>query len=123
MATAQDLVGLGVPPSQATYLAFTPQAVTAAGTATGTATALDKDVSFLNVTTAGSQDGIRFHANTPLGKPIVVFNLAATTANVYPSTGGAINGGSTDAAVTIAQNKVRVFMRYSTNVWVSWLTA
>lgn len=123
MATASDLVGLGIPPLPALYLSNTPQAVTAAGTATGTATVLTKDASFVNVTTAGSQDGIRFASDTPLGKMIVVFNLASTTANVYPSTGGAINGGSTDAAVTIAQNKVRVFMRYSTNVWISWLTA
>ena len=123
MATAQDLVGLGIPPAPARYLSNTPQAATTAGTATGTATVLDKDASFVNVTTASSQDGIRFNDATPLGKMIIVFNLASTTANVYPTSGGAINGGSTDAAVTIAQNKVRVFVRYSTNVWVSWLTA
>ena len=123
MATATDLMGLGTAPGLAELTGNSPQAVTAAGTAATTATALAPQASFLNVTAAGSQDGIRFHASTPLGRPIFIINVSGTTAKIYPATGGAINGGSTDAAVDVATAKTAVVIRYSTTVWGLILTA
>ena len=54
---------------------------------------------------------------------LLVVNPNSTTANIYPPTGGNFNGGSTDAAITLAQNKVRIFIRYSTTLCYSVLTA
>lgn len=123
MTSKKDLVGLGMSAQMADYQGFEPLAVTAAGTAVGTATGLPENASFVNVTTAASQDGIKFHNNWPLGRPVIVVNPNATTANIYPPTGANWNGGSTDATITLAQNKVRMFIRYSTTLCYSILTA
>lgn len=123
MASTKDLAGLGMSAQLASYVGFEPEAVTAAGTATGTATVLRANAGFINVTTAGSADGIRFNDAWPLGRPVFIVNPNATTANIYPPTGGNINGGLTDGAITLAQNKVRLFIRYSTTLCYSILTA
>jgi hypothetical protein len=123
MASKTDLVGLGVPPQLANRTGMEPESVTAAGTATGTATVMHPTVQFVALTTASSQDGVRFNDNWPLGTLVVVCNPAATTANIYPPTGGKWNGGTTDATITLAQNKVRLFIRFSTTLCYSILTA
>lgn len=123
MSTNQDLMGLGMPAPLARSLSLTPEAVTAAGTAVATATGMHTTASFINVTTASSQDGIKFNNSWALGKPCIIFNPNSTAANVYPPTGANWNGGSTDATITIAQNKCRIFIRYSTTLCVSFLTA
>lgn len=123
MATTNDLTGLGMAPELANYLGHTPDSVTAAGTAATTATVLRKNPGFVVVTAAGSQDGVKFNDSWPIGRPVFVVNPSSTTANIYPPLGGNWNGGSTDATITLAQNKVRLFIRQSTTLCYSILTA
>lgn len=94
MAIASDLMGLGLPGPLAQYLSFDNLAVTATGTSATNAYALGPDVSFVTLTTASSQTGVKFHANTPLLRPIVITNPTSTTGIVYPSTSGTLNGGT-----------------------------
>lgn len=123
MALNTDLVGTGVPDTLARRLGYPVQkAVTAAGTASTDATVLDTQNKVVNMTATGS-DGIRLPTNMPLNTWYIVFNSSGSTGKVYPPTGGAINGGSTDAGLSLATLKNAAFMRLSTTVVISNLTA
>lgn len=124
MAIASDLMGLGLPGPLARYLSFDNLAVTATGTSSTDAYALGATVSFVTLTTASSQTGVKFHADTPLMRPIFVTNPTSTTGIVYPSAGASLNGGTaTTAGQNLAQNKTAIYIRVSSTVWVSILTA
>jgi len=124
MALTADLMGIGLPGPLARYLGYANLAVTTTGTSSTDAYALGPDVSFITLSTAGSQTGAVFHANTPLMRPIIVTNPTATTGIIYPSTGASLNGGTaTTAGQNIAQNKTAIYIRVSSTVWVSILTA
>jgi len=124
MALAVDLMGVGLPQEQAVRIGLSnPTAVTTAGTTTGTATVLNASVTNVELTTAGSQTGLRLPADAELFVPYLVRNTTSTGGNIYPPTGGFINAASQDAAVTLAQNLARLFYRVSTTRWISFLTA
>lgn len=123
MSLAKDLIGGGIPDITARHLGYpTNLAVTAAGTTTTDATVLGTQSKVVTMTASGS-DGIRLPTNMPLMTPYWLFNSSGSTGKVYPPTGGAINGGSTDAGLSVATLKTVVFMRISTNVVISILTA
>lgn len=92
--------------------------VAAAGSAQGDATALPYA---LNKVTAGdATKGVILPACTDtarLGTPIVVVNNAAAVLKVYPNTGGTVNGGSANAAVSLAANTIAVFWLYAADTW------
>ena len=124
MASTADLVGLGMPGPQATFLGYTPTAITAAGTSSTTATEIGKDVGFVVITTASSQTGVRLHASTPIGRPIFFSCPTSDSAVIFPPASGQINGGTaTTGGLTLAQNKVALFIRQTTTLWLSILTA
>ena len=83
-------------------------AVTAATTAQGTATALPG--AFNVVTTSAGETGIRLPASYPAFTPLVVRVTSATTALLFPPTGVTINGGRANASVNVAQNKPTICM-------------
>lgn len=122
MAKADDLMGLGFPAAQATAIGLTSAAITAAGTTSADATAANAQNTFLIVTATGS-DGIRLSSSTPLLTPIIVANPSGSNGKVYPHTGGAVNGGSTDAGETIATTTVQIWVRYSATAWAAVLGA
>lgn len=123
MSSVQDLVGLGMPPDLARREGLTLGAITAAGSSSTTATALG-GTTLANVTASGGADGVILPSDAPLGRPYIVFNAGATTVNVFPPSLGTINGGTaTTGSVTVAQNKVRIFWRYNSTIWISILTA
>lgn len=121
MATTQDLMGLGLPGPLANRLGFSPLTQAGATTANTTATLIQGHLT--NATTASSQTAFIFNSLAALGQPFYFFNSSATTALVFPPVGGNFNGGSTDASFSVAQNKLAVFIRLSTNNWASILTA
>lgn len=124
MTSKADLMGLGIAGPIADYEGFQPESVTAAGSSSAAnATVLGPLQNFVNLVTAGGADSIRFNSSWPLGVPVIVANPTATTAQIYPPTGGNWNGGSTDATITLLQNKVRIFIRYSATLCYSFLTA
>jgi hypothetical protein len=97
------------------YINHSFAAVTAAGNAQANATAL---VAEINVV-AGADDakGVILPA-AKAGRPIhVKTTVAAKTLKVYPPTGGKINGGTADAAVTMAAVTATLFVSDGTDWW------
>lgn len=123
MARNTNLVGIGFAEEQARRLGEPPNiAITAAGTTSADATVLSAQSKLVTMTATGS-DGIRFSTNMPLQELHYVYNSSGSTGKVYPPTGGALNGGSTDAGLSLATLKVATFYRVSTTVVIYNLTA
>ena len=76
-------------------------AVSAAGTTQGTATALTVDYNV--ITTAAASSGVVLPTATA-GRRIVIVNKGANTLSIYPATGGTIDALSANAAIQIAAN-------------------
>jgi len=122
MTKAADMMGLGFSWPQAQAEGFSSVAITAAGSASTNATVCDNQNDVFIMTATGA-DGIRMNASVPLLSPIYVVNTSGSSGLVYPATGGNFNGGSTDAAITLATHTSMLIMRVSTTVWISNLTA
>jgi hypothetical protein len=70
---------------------------------------------------AADNDGVILPAGRGVGDVVVVANLdAAQDIKVYPNTGGAINGGSANAALVVGQQQVAQFVQIGTD-GLSWL--
>lgn len=70
---------------------------------------------------AADNDGVILPAGRGQGDIVVVANLdAAQDIKVYPNTGGAINGGSANAALVVGQQQVAQFVQISTD-GLSWI--
>jgi hypothetical protein len=117
MALATDLMGVGIPPEQATRLGVAIASVTANGTAQGDATTLTGRVSL--VTTDTDETGVILPASAEIGSVWEVHNISSTTAVLYPPSGGNIDAGSDNAGVNIAQNRGRIVRRVSATAWKS----
>lgn len=122
MTKAADMMGLGFSWPQAQNLGYNNTTITAAGTTSADATACDAQNSVFIMTASGT-DGIRMSSSTPLLRQIIVANTAAGNGKVYPHTGGAVNGGSTDAAETCNATTVQIWMRVSSTAWIAVLGA
>lgn len=72
--------------------------------------------------TAGSADSLTLPTQTA-GKFTLIHNGSGDTINVFPPTGASINGGSANAAVTIATGKARLFYAMSATAIFSLLGA
>lgn len=97
-------------------------AVTAGTTQTQAgATALTGAVNL--VTTGNASDGVLLPAGYTLGERIVVCNASGVSLNVYPATGGAINGGSANAAKALAANMSGLYVSLGSNNWAAVLSA
>lgn len=124
-AITTDLMGSGVPSAQARLLGLLPVA-TIAGSGTAqktdsaaiTASNLLPEQGLVLVTTAGGQTAVQIPSTMPLGAEIRLMNTSATAALLYPPSGGAINGGSGDASLSVAQNKPTVITRASSTVFM-----
>jgi hypothetical protein len=91
-------------------------AVTAGTTQTQAgATALTGAVNV--VTTGNAADGVRLPADRSAGDMMYVVNISSAAAKVFPSTGGAINGGSANAAVDLRANAMGVYMSLGDGNW------
>ena len=123
MATATNMMGVGYSAEQGLLMGFQVTTAAGAGTATATATVLKKDSTAVTVTTASGQTAVRLPSDAPLMRPYLIRNSSSDAALIFPSTGGAINGGSTDGSFSVAQNKPTIFWRFSANVWVAILSA
>jgi hypothetical protein len=123
VALVKDLIGAGFAALQANSVGWNPiTTVVAAGSATTDATVLKKAQNFVNMTATGA-DGLRLPADAPLNKPYVIWNGSGSTGKIYPNTGGTLNGGSADAALSLTTLKQVIFIRYSTLGWTYNLTA
>lgn len=110
-ASATDLMALGIAGEPARRIGGTiATAVAGVGTAQTGAAAITGTVN--SVTTASGQTAFILPLHNP-GRTVEIYNTSATTALVYPPVGGAIQGGSTNASFSVAQNKGAIF-RYIT---------
>lgn len=90
--------------------------ITAAGTAQADAYQLNAVYSI--VTTAAAGSGVKLMSPEPSAE-VFVRNLGANTLNVYPPLGGNFNGGTTNAAVTIAAGTFQWFIGRNGTSWTT----
>lgn len=116
MATAAGyLIGLGVPAGQANAIGNTVQTLAGVGTAQTGAKAVQVNLALL--TTTGGATAFIVSDAVPIGGQVTMFNSSSTTALIYPPVGGAFDGGSTNASVSLVQNAGLTFTRLSTTSW------
>lgn len=131
MPLASDLIGLGMPPEQASVLAnltvSSAPATTGSGSLTATGTTIADALAltaFVNlVGTTAASTGVKL-PDAPIGSLIVVQNNGANALNLFPPTAtGTLNGGSAGAAVTIAAAAGNLCIRRSSTDWIVYVTA
>lgn len=122
MSIPQDLMGLGMAPGLANRLGNQIlQNVAGVGTAQVGATALFGKVT--TATTSVGQTAFILNSGASNGSVWYFWNQSATAALMYPTVGGQINGGGTNTAFSVPQNKPCIFVRVAPNVWFANLSA
>lgn len=97
--------------------------VAAAGSAQGDATALSGAILY-NETAADGTKGVVLPASPTAGTVILVYTtVAANGLKIYPASGGAINGGSANAAITVEGKTLTILVATSTTNWAAMYTA
>jgi hypothetical protein len=80
--------------------------------------------SYINVVTTGNAaDGVKLPASYGLGDMVIIVNISGVSLNVYPNTGGAINGGSANAAKALAANMSGKYVSLGSENWGAILSA
>lgn len=115
--SAVALCALGIADQPAKKLGNTIATLAGVGTAQATGKAITVNQALL--TTSGGATAFTFPTSWEIGDDVTVYNTSATTALIFPQSGGAIDGGSTDASVSIAQNASRTFTKVSATSWRS----
>lgn len=102
-------------------LVVTPTTLAGAGSDLAGAGALEAGINI--VSGADGTVGVRLPAPTP-GLFVAVYNLHATNGlKVYPHSGGDINDGTGDAAVTIEGKTLAEFFAIDATTWAAIYTA
>jgi len=122
MARAQNLMGVGFSAVQAVGMGGVTQ-TTVAGATTAQATAASMGTADVVLgTTAASQTAF-LCPDMNVGESILFVNTSSTTALLFPVTGAAINGGSANASINIAQNKPTLIFRTSATAFYALIGA
>lgn len=123
-ALAVDLAGVGLPQELGARLGYSNlTSITGIGTTQAGAAPIPNFVNNVSTVTAGGTTAFLLPSTAELEVPYFVYNPSATTALIFPPTGGSINAAGANASVGIAVNLSRIFIRKSTNVWQSFLAA
>lgn len=120
IATADALMGLGMPAQLSSLMGANPSALTTTGTTQGTAATLKSKNTEL--VTAGSQTGAIPPSSAPIMEPYFITSQAATTGIVYVPVGHTLNG-TLNGSVSVAQTKSVILWQYKRNNWTYILTA
>lgn len=116
MALTSDLMAFGMAGALADLEGNnTAVAATAAGTTSVDATVLKQGQNFV-LMTGTTNDGFRLPADAPLMKPYFLVAVSGAS-KVYANTGGKLNNGSADAALSVAANKSAIAVRYGALLW------
>jgi len=108
MTRKSTLVTSGLSTSAATAIVgLVTMGITAAGSAYSDATALTTSINV--VTTAAASTGVQLPQGE-VGDTFTVVNLGANALAVYPPTGGTVNGGSANAALSVGAGKTGKFI-------------
>ena len=107
MARALNLMGVGFAPAQALAIGGTTNngtALAGAGTTQSAATVINGSPDYLQGSTAVSQTGFLI-PTLNVGESFYFCSATATSAVLYPPTGGTINELGANTGVTVAQQK------------------
>jgi hypothetical protein len=120
MAIAQRVMGSGIPPLAATNIVGdVDSGVTALGTNQATAYQCIKVGT--EVTSAAGSTGVTLLPGNP-GDMLWVYNgNSGNTITIYPNGTDTVNNGAT--SITLAVNKLMLFIKRSPTAWSSLLTA
>lgn len=84
-------------------------AVAAAGNSQATATEITAAFNVVTAATTSSADGLVLPTGRGAGDMIVIVNATSVALDVFPPSGGTINGGSADAAVSLRANSTGLY--------------
>lgn len=93
-----------------------PASLAAAGSAYTDAAVVVNRLSL--VTGADGTKGVILPAGDAVSETRIVYNSSGSNLKVYPDAGGTINGGSTDASVTVAAKVCSVFIKIAALTWL-----
>lgn len=120
MALASRLMGSGMAAQAAVNIVGDVSApLTATGSGQSTALPLSNVVNY--VTTTASSTGVQLFGQA-ISDQLEVYNAGANALSVYGLTGDTIQGGSANAAFSIAANKGAIFRRVTATAWVANLS-
>ena len=128
MPILNDLIGLGMPPEQASVLSnesvssVPSQSVSSAFTALGTnlATAAPLTALVTNVASAAAGTGVALPASAPIGAFITVRNGGANDIKVYtPVATDSINSTTGSITLTTLNKQVGIFVRVTATAWIA----
>lgn len=97
--------------------------IAAAGSDQAGATEVNGAFNVVATATGTSADGVRLPDDYPLGVPLFIINSTNVALDVFPATGGSINGGSANAAKALAANMSGCYVQYSEGNWGAVLSA
>lgn len=120
MADIESLMGSGNAALASLAIMGNPTALTATGTAQGTAAAIAS--STVNVTAATSQTGVILPSGalgSVFGDTVKILNVSGTTAIVYPFGSETVNNGS---SVSLPQYKMVILVRVNATQWLYIIT-
>lgn len=122
MPLKQNLMGVGMPAAHANLIVGAVDGGALTATGTNQATALLMSRSFNYFGTVSASTGAQLPACDP-GDSVIVANGGLQTLSVYGQTGDAIDGGSVNAAFSVATNTTAIFYRCTATAWVVNLSA
>jgi hypothetical protein len=104
MATASALAGVGVPPEVAKRVGYQQVPVTTTAATQGSAGGLliGPGNKIVTATVASAGHAITLPTAAAIGDEIIVNNVTANAAVLFPHSGGNVNGETTDASMAIA---------------------
>lgn len=110
MTIKSNLTGTGIAPAAATQIVGNvANTLTATGSSSQTNSyAIQTDISIF--TSAAGNTGARLPSTASAGDTFTIANLDGNTMLVYPPSGGVINGGSTNASVSLTTKKCGTFI-------------
>lgn len=125
--TVDECSGVSLKPEQAAILCEQRKvSLSAAGNASqANGTIIKNSVSSFSTVANGSTDSAVLPTVAQMQRDsVTVINASSTgTLLVFPPSGGAINGGSTNASVAVAPNTAAIFRRTSSLNWAADLSA
>ena len=117
MAKVANLTGSGIPGGTAqSIVGRVSLAQTASGSAQGGQTVVNDIVQY---TSSTSNYGPTLSATAAPGDTVTIVNGSANTIKVWPASGKTINGGSADAALSIATLVTAQFISLGNGNWVA----
>lgn len=122
MGIAKEIGTAGLPPTAAKYVHGTSNiSQGSAGSAQGDAAAVTAPHTLL--TTVGASEGVILPSDAAEGDWYTISNEGGNNLSVYPPSGGQINNGTADAAVTVNDGTQALFVKLTGGHWTAVLGA